>query len=215
MPDHSGTKLGNMSNNSEKLLQLARETGSIKFGHFVLASGATSNRYFEGKLLTLHPAGTRMVAEAMFELIRDSEIDAVGGLAMGAVPIATAIAMVSSEKGQPLPAFLVREVSKEHGTQRQIEGHFKKGARVAIVDDVITRGDSVEKAIRAVKEAGGIVVKVITIVDRHEGGADRLRQEGYDVIPLIDFLPDGSVKPHVAIKSERGTEKGALRPQPA
>jgi len=214
MPDHSRTKLGNMSNNSEKLLQLAEETGSIKFGHFVLASGATSNRYFEGKLLTLHPAGARMVAEAMFELIKDSGIDAVGGLAMGAIPIATAIAMVSSEKGQPLPAFIVRELPKEHGTQRQIEGHFKKGARVAIVDDVITRGGSVEKAIRAVEAAGGTVVKVITIVDRHEGGADRLRQQGYDVIPLIDFLPDGSVQPHVDTKSEGGTEKGPLRPQP-
>ena len=202
MLQHSRTKLSNMNSNSEALLQLAKDTGAIKFGHFVLTSGATSNRYFEGKLLTLHPAGARMVAEAMFELIKDAEIDSVGGLVMGAVPIATAIAMVSKEKGKPVPAFMVRETQKEHGTKRQIEGHFKEGDRVAIVDDVITKGGSVEKAIRAVEAAGGRVVKVITIVDRHEGGADRLREEGYDFIPLIDFLPDGSVQPHVKKKTE-------------
>lgn len=190
-----------MSSKAEKLLQLARDTGAIKFGHFVLTSGATSNRYFEGKLLTLHPAGSRLVAEAMFELIKDAKIDAVGGLILGAIPIATAIAMLSNEKGQPIPAFLVREAPKEHGTGRQIEGHFKEGDRVAIVDDVITKGGSVEKAIRAVEAAGGRVVKVITIVDRHEGGADRLREEGYDVTSLIDFLPDGSVQPHIETES--------------
>ncbi len=185
-----------MSDLIEPILRLSKETGAIKFGHFVLTSGAVSNRYFDGKLLTLHPIGSRLVAEAIFNLLDGLNIDAVGGLVIGAIPIATAVALFSAEKGKPISAFIVRETTKEHGTQRQIEGYFKEGFRVAIVDDVITKGGSVEKAIKTVESAGGKVVKVITIVDRHEGGSDKLRQQGYNFTPLIDFLPDGSVKCH-------------------
>ena len=185
-----------MGKSAEALRQLAIEVGAIKFGEFTLASGAKSNRYFEGKLLTLHPKGAHLVGEAIYELLQGYRVDAVGGLIIGAVPIATAVAMVSAEKGNPILAFLVRETAKEHGTQRQIEGHFKPGFRVAIVDDVITRGGSVEKAINAVEAAGGKVARVVTVVDRHEGGSDKLRAGGYDYTPLIDFLPDGSVQSH-------------------
>ena len=97
----------------------------------------------------------------------------------------TAVALVSHLEGKPIPAFIVREVTKEHGTMRQIEGHLKEGSRVAIVDDVLTTGGSVLKAIEAVAAAKCQVVKVVVLVDRSEGGSDKLKQEGYDFTALL------------------------------
>jgi len=178
----------------DSLIELAKKTGAIRFGEFTLASGAKSSRYFEGKLLTLHPEGACRVGEAIYDILDGSGVQAVGGLILGAIPIATAVAMISQGKGKPIPAFLVREAPKEHGTQRQIEGHLEPGMRVAIVDDVVTRGGSVFKAIAAVENIGCKVVKVVAIVDRHEGGGDKLIADGYDFIPLIHFNADGTVQ---------------------
>ena len=187
----------------DSLIQLAIKTGAIKFGEFTLASGAKSNRYFEGKLLTLHPEGANRVGEAIFSILEEMDVDAVGGLIIGAIPIATAVSMVSYQRGKPIPAFIVRETPKEHGTQRQIEGHLKPGSKVAIVDDVITRGGSVIKAIQVVEGAGSKVVKVITIVDRHEGGSEKLLADGYDFVPLIHFHADGTVAANDTIEIRR------------
>ena len=194
-----------MKNAIDSLIQLAIKTGAIKFGEFTLASGAKSNRYFEGKLLTLHPEGATRVAEAICSILEGTDVDAVGGLIIGAIPIATAVSMVSYQRGKPIAAFIVRETAKEHGTQRQIEGHLEPGSRVAIVDDVITKGGSVVKAIQAVEGAGCKVVKVITIVDRHEGGSEKLLADGYDFVPLIHFHADGTVAGNDAIKAKDTT----------
>jgi orotate phosphoribosyltransferase len=184
----------------DSLIKLALKTGAIKFGEFTLASGAKSNRYFEGKLLTLHPEGANRVGEAIFNILEKTDVDAVGGLIIGAIPIATAVSMVSYQRGRPISAFLVRENPKEHGTQRLIEGNLAPGSRVAIVDDVITKGGSVIKAIQAVESSGCKVVKVITIVDRHEGGSEKLIADGYDFVPLIHFHADGTVAGNDAIQ---------------
>jgi orotate phosphoribosyltransferase len=194
-----------MKKTIDLLIELAIKTGAIKFGEFTLASGAKSNRYFEGKLLTLHPEGANRVGEAIYSILEEMDVDAVGGLIIGAIPIATAVSMVSYQRGKPISAFLVRETPKEHGTQRQIEGHLEPGSKVAIVDDVITRGSSVVKAIQAVENAGCKVVKVITIVDRHEGGSDKLIADGYDFVPLIHFHADGTVVSNDAIKAKGET----------
>jgi orotate phosphoribosyltransferase len=178
----------------DSLIELAKKTGAIRFGEFTLASGAKSNRYFEGKLLTLHPEGAHRVGEAICDILEGSGAQAVGGLILGAIPIATAVAVVSYGRGKPMPAFLVREAAKEHGTKKQIEGHLEPGMRVAIVDDVVTRGGSVFKAIEAVEKIGCKVVKVVAIVDRHEGGSARLIADGYDFVPLIHFNADGTVQ---------------------
>jgi len=183
-----------MNTSVDSLIELAKKTGAIKFGEFTLASGAKSNRYFEGKLLTLHPEGASQVGEAICDILEGSGVQAVGGLVLGAIPIATAVAVVSYGRGKPTPAFLVRETTKEHGTKKQIEGHLEPGMRVAIVDDVVTRGGSVFKAIQAVESIGCKVVKVVAIVDRHEGGSDKLITDGYDFIPLIHFNTDGTVQ---------------------
>ena len=187
-------QIESMSTPAESLIELAKKTGAIKFGEFTLASGVKSNRYFEGKLLTLHPEGACRVGGAICDILEGSGAQAVGGLIIGAIPIATAVAVVSQGRGKPIPAFLVREAPKEHGTKKQIEGLLEPGMRVAIVDDVVTRGGSVFKAIAAVENIGCKVVKVVAIVDRHEGGSDKLIEDGYDFVPLIHFNTDGTVQ---------------------
>jgi len=187
-------QIGAMNTPVDSLIELAKKTGAIKFGEFTLASGAKSNRYFEGKLLTLHPEGACRVGETICDLLEGSGAQAVGGLILGAIPIATAVAVISQCRGKPIPAFLVREAPKEHGTKKQIEGHLERGMQVAIVDDVVTRGGSIFKAIEAVENIGCKVVKVVAIVDRHEGGSDKLIADGYDFVPLIHFNTDGTVQ---------------------
>jgi orotate phosphoribosyltransferase len=141
---------------------------------FRLSSGKMSNHYFEGKKITLSSEGSRHVV-------------------IGAALMVAAVAVVADEQGRKLSAFIVREEAKAHGTQRKIEGHLNEGSRVVIVDDVITTGGSVLKAIRAVEDLGCEVVKVIALVDRHEGGSDELRSQGYVFQPFLGLLPSGEV----------------------
>ena len=177
----------------KRILELAQETGALLYGDFTLTSGKKSHHYFEGKRLTLHPEGAYRVAKAMFEELTKVGVDAVGGVAVGGYPIVAAVALVSHLEGKPLPSFIVRDQPKEHGTQRKIEGHLTEGSKVAIVDDVITTGGSVKKAIEAVEAASCKVVKVVVIVDRHEGGSDELKKEGYDFASIINLWPSGEV----------------------
>lgn len=176
-----------------KILKIAYEVGALLYGDFTLTSGKKSHHYFEGKRLTLHPEGAYWVGKAMFDELTKIGVDAVGGVAVGGYPIVAAVALVSYLEGKPLPSFIVRDQPKEHGTQRKIEGHLKEGSKVAIVDDVITTGGSVKKAIEAVEAANCKVVKVVVIVDRHEGGSDELKKEGYDFASIINLWPSGEV----------------------
>jgi len=184
-------ELGVATEHTKRILELAHETGALLYGDFTLASGKKSGHYFEGKRLTLSPEGAYHVGKAVFDEVTEIGVDAIGGLAMGAFPIITAVALVSYQEGKPIPSFIVRDIPKEHGTKRKIEGHFKEGSRVAIVDDVITTGGSVRKAIEAVEAANCKVAKVIVIVDRHEGGSDQLKDKGYDFTAIIDLWPSG------------------------
>jgi orotate phosphoribosyltransferase len=178
---------------AQQVLTIAKAKGAILYGDFTLASGKKSNRYYNGKKVTLAPDGAYWVGKAIFDRLAGLNIDAVGGLEMGAVPIAAAVALVSYIEGQPVAAFIVRQSAKDHGTKSPVEGYLNSGDKVCVVDDVVTTGESVLKAVAAVKEAGGQVVKVIAIVDRHEGGSDRIRAEGYDFACLLDFWPSGEI----------------------
>jgi len=207
-------ELGVKTERTKRILELAHETGALLYGEFTLASGKKSDHYFEGKRLTLSPEGAYQVGKAVFDELAEIDVEAIGGLAMGAFPMITAVALVSHQEGKPIPSFIVREQPKEHGTQRKIEGHFKEGSRVAIVDDVITTGGSVRKAIEAVEAANCKVVKVIVLVDRHEGGSDQLKNEGYDFTAIIDLWPSGEASVSESSTVAGEVRAGVLRRQP-
>ncbi len=146
-------------------------TGTV----FKLASGRTSDFYCNLKPSMLDPEGAYLIGSLMVAALGDTAVDMVGGLEMGAVPIATVVAAVSHTRGRPLPAFFVRKQAKEHGTQSLIEGlprgQTLAGRRVVILEDVTTTGGSSLKAIAAVRAEAATVVRVITVVDRQEGAA--------------------------------------------
>ena len=151
-------------------------------GEITLASGRKSDFYFNLKPTMLDPEGAALLAELSFDALKDDNVDYIGGLEMGAVPIAGAIAQLSWLKGHPIAAFFVRKKPKEHGARLAVEGLAKgetlQGKRIVIVEDVTTTGGSAIKAVDAVKGAGGEVVMVFTMVDRDEGAAETFKEAG-------------------------------------
>ena len=162
---------------SKQLLSLLART-SFKLGNFKLSSGGTSDYYIDCRTTTLHAEGGRLTGHAVLELLDANKVDAeaVGGLTMGADPIVSNVATASAWRAQSNPVapllhgFLVRKAEKAHGTGRRIEGFFRKGARVVIVDDVCTTGASTINAIEAAQEAGMFVTAVVCLVEREEAG---------------------------------------------
>jgi orotate phosphoribosyltransferase len=167
-----------------RLLVLLRER-SVTYGDFTLASGRKSSYYLDGRLVTLHHEGAYLIAREILDLLARCGIraEAIGGMTMGADPIAGAVAAVSHLQEVPLSAFIVRKEAKGHGTGKRVEGGLKRGDRVVIVDDVVTTAGSTLQAIRAVEELGCRVVAVVCLVDREEGGAEALK--GYPFYPLF------------------------------
>ena len=152
---------------------------------FKLVSGRMSNYYFNCKAVTLHPEGMHLIGNLIYDMIRDSGARGIGGLTLGADPIADAVAYTSYLKGNPVEAFVVRKSAKSHGTMQWIEGNVQKGDRVVIVDDVITTGKSTIEAINRAKEAGLDIAKVIALVDRQEGGRENIETLGFNVEPVV------------------------------
>ena len=168
-----------------RLLQLVRERAYKDGIDITLASGKKSNFYIDGKKVTLHPEGLHLLARLMLaELRAFPRVTAVGGLTLGADPIAAAVAALSFETGQNLRAFLVRKEPKGHGTASLIEGELQPGENVAIVEDTVTTGASARKAIEAVVEAGAVPVVVLALADREDADADAFRRQ-YRVVPLL------------------------------
>lgn len=157
-------------------------TRSFGRGEVTLASGRKSDFYFNLKPTMLDPEGAALLAELTYEALRGEKIDYIGGLEMGAVPLAGAIAQLSWLKGQPIAAFFVRKKPKEHGARLSVEGLTKNeslsGKRVVIVEDVTTTGGSAIKAAEAVREAGGEIALVFTMVDREEGATESFAEAG-------------------------------------
>lgn len=170
-----------MSDTDRSRLQALLKENSLMFGEFTLTSGKTSPYYFDSKRTTLLPEGSYLVAKQVLELIRRHEIeaDAIGGMTLGADPIVCPVAALSQVEGVPLRAFIVRKEAKGHGTAGRIEGVLEPGSRVIVVDDVVTTGGSTLRAIDAVLEAGMEVVAVISLVDREEGGTEKLQRWPY------------------------------------
>jgi orotate phosphoribosyltransferase len=158
---------------------------SFKRGKFMLSSGRESDFYLDAKQTTLVGEGSLLVAEVLLDEVINARIDAIGGLTIGADPIIGSILTLSAMKGLPLRGFIVRKETKEHGTQKLIEGPIKQGDRVIIVEDVMTTGASAYRAVKAVEDIQCKVVKVIPLVDRDEGGREFFQMKGYDCCPLI------------------------------
>ena len=169
----------------EDLQQLLAER-SARRGRFTLSSGRESTLYIDARLTTMSPEGLVLIGQLGLRALEDArwEIQSVGGLTLGADPVAYAISYASSIAGRPIRAFTVRKEANSHGTQRLIEGPFTNGDHVAIVEDVITTGASALRAATSVREQGGVIRGVLAVVDRDEGGRDALEQEGIPVITL-------------------------------
>jgi orotate phosphoribosyltransferase len=167
--------------NDYAALEFIERPEALLYGEFTLSSGIETDYYFDSKKLTLDPEGANFVARCLVEKLNEVGATTVGGMALSAIPIVSHITLYSYLKStRPIPSFYVRDEAKTHGTMNLLEGQLPSpGSEVVIVDDVITTGKSVLKAIKAVEQAGYSVGKVIAIFDRNEGGREALQQKGY------------------------------------
>lgn len=170
-----------------RLVALLQER-SIRRGTFTLASGKQSDLYVDCRLTTMHPEGLTLIGPLGLHAIAEAgwHPESVGGLTLGADPVSYAIAYASQLAQLPIRAFTVRKEAKTHGTGKLIEGPFAAGDRVVVIEDVITTGGSAIKAVEAVKAAGGVVLGVLAVVDREEGGVEAIRQAaGVEAVALV------------------------------
>ncbi len=163
------------------------QSRSLKTGDFVLTSGKRSSWYIDCRRTTMHAEGLALVGELGLALIREAgwTADAVGGMTLGADPVAYAIALASQAHPPAIHGFTVRKAAKEHGMGRRIEGCFERGSRVVVIEDSITTGGSALSAIEAVRGEGGQVTGVLAVVDRGEGGREAIEKAGVSVRALV------------------------------
>lgn len=175
-----------MMTKRERLRALLLER-SVKRGDFVLASGARSSYYVDCRIAATSAEGQALIGEVALEAIDAGGLQpqVVGGLTMGADPVAYAIAHASWTTGDPIDAFTVRKQPKEHGTGKRIEGNFRDGVRALVIEDVITSGGSALQACDAVEAEGGRVVGVLAVIDREAGGREKIEARGYPVSTLF------------------------------
>ena len=176
-----------LSKQERRLLKIIQQKSLLtKGGPFKLASGATSHYYLDMKPTTFDPEGANLVAEIVYSKISDDgDVDAIGGLEVGAVPIIIAVSMRSWGR-RPITGFVVRKEKKGHGTDKLIDGNFRPNSTVVLFEDVTTKGESAMQAVRAVRQQGGTVKKVITLVDRLEGAAENFKRAGIDFEAIYD-----------------------------
>lgn len=179
-----------MSDARQQLLSILRRK-SVMYGDFTLASGKKSDFYCDARLTTLDPQGAICLGDTGWELVRAKAAElgvqpaAIGGLTMGADPVALAIGIGAARAGADLQVFSIRKQAKSHGRGRLIEGNFKSGDTVVIVDDTVTTGGSTLEAIEKVRAEGGIVAFALVLVDRGEGGREAIEASGVPVIAIF------------------------------
>ena len=161
---------------------------SYKEGDFLLASGRRSDYYFDCRVTALHAEGAELIGNLFFEAVSEiiasgTPVKGVGGMTMGADPLVSATTVVSSQQGKPLNGLLVRKESKGHGTNQFVEGlaNFETGDPVVVLEDVVTTGGSLLKACQRIESAGLKIVAVCCILDREEGGREKLKEAGYEL----------------------------------
>lgn len=178
----------------DELLQLLA-TLSFRQGRVKLASGRESDFFIDCKQAVLTAKGHALVGDLMLDALRQlsTGCDAVAGVELGGCPLASAVSLVSYQRGRPLPALYVRKAVKDHGSRRMIEGPLQPGMRVVILEDVVTTGGSTMHAVEMLRQAGANVVGVVVLVDRLEGGAEALSNSGLELMSLYtrhDFVED-------------------------
>jgi orotate phosphoribosyltransferase len=171
-------------NAKARLLELIQQR-SLIHRNVTLASGQSSTFYIDGKMILMASESAPLIGEVLYEMTKDLHLDAIGGPEIGAIPMATAAVIRYHQAGRKMEGFSVRKEVKAHGTQKQIEGKFETGYRVAIVEDVMTTGGSVVQAIEAVQKAGGKIEAVICIVDRQQGARERIESLGLRFEPMF------------------------------
>ena len=170
----------------KKRLLVLLDKEALKRGDFTLSSGKKSKYYLDGRVITLTPEGAYLVASIILELIKDKNIDAVGGPTLGADPIVGALAALSHINNFPVKTFIVRKSAKAHGAGRQVEGPaLNKGAEVVLVDDVATTGKALIEAKEALEREGIIAREAIVIVDRLEGAKENLSKAGLSLASIF------------------------------
>jgi orotate phosphoribosyltransferase len=165
-----------------QLISLLKDNNVIKFGKFTLSSGRESDYYVDMKKAITDPQILSQVSKIISQLISDDDIDRVAGPALGAVPIATAVALHAG-----IPMLMIRKAQKDYGTSQLIEGELKTGDKVIVVEDVTTTGHSLLKAVRAVQDNGGVVERTFVVVDREEGAVEELKKQGITLEPLVSI----------------------------
>ena len=173
-----------MSEVRDRLKRILVEQSLLR-GDFLLASGQKSSFYLDVRRTSMHPEGALLCAQMFLDEVADLELDAVGGPVLGAAPLVGAIAAESFRRGKPLPTFLIRKEAKGHGTAKLIEGHFPAEGNVALVEDVVTTGGSVLRALAVARGEGATVKRVVTIVDREQGGAEAFAEQKCDFASLF------------------------------
>jgi orotate phosphoribosyltransferase len=175
-----------MDKNKAGLRQILLEK-SVRTGNFVLSSGKSSTFYVDARLTTMSPEGMTLIGQLGLNTIRDHAWDAesIGGLTLGADPVSFAISYTSAATDRPLRAFTVRKEAKQHGTGNLIEGPFKSGDKVVVIEDVITTGKSALQAIDSIASMNGQILGVLSVVDREDGGREAIEARGYPVVALF------------------------------
>lgn len=167
-----------------RLLELIKEKALV-IGKVRLSSGKESDYYLDERVVTLSAEGAYLTALIMLDMLKDVEVDAIGGMTVAADPIAGAVAAISYVQNRPINGFIVRKEPKGHGMGKQVEGPITKGLKVVIIDGTMTTGASILKAIEAVEKEGCHLVKVILLIDRLEGGREAIESKGYDYAAIF------------------------------
>jgi orotate phosphoribosyltransferase len=166
---------------------------AVSVGRFTLASGKESTYYINSKKAFFNAEVAWLLGDVLWEMTKDLNVQAVGGLEVGAIPMATAAAVRYHEAGRPLEGFFVRKQAKDHGSRQRVEGVLRPGDRACVVEDVVTTGESVLQAVAEVERAGATVAAVVCIVDRLEGAGERLAR--YDYRPIFTIRDFGIEPP--------------------
>ena len=160
---------------------------SMRFGEFVLASGVTSNYYIDVRKTSLHPLGLKLISQMFYEMIKNEDATAIGGLTLGADPLVAGLLLHAAEQGRPLEGFLVRKTAKDHGLRGQVEGNLAGHKKAIILDDVITSGESALIAAEAAESYKVDVVRILAVVDREQGASQIFQQRGYAFTSLFSI----------------------------